>query len=104
MLQKYNNGLVLLFLLNLKSSSYHFNFFLFIYLFVFSFSIAKGKNLFVKLKLNLCIRSELLQGNDELILKKRAAKKWQQAHDKTLEETQMEAKSEPKTYMSTIDT
>lgn len=48
--------------------------------------------------------SELLQGNDELILKKRAAKKWQQAHDKTLEETQMEAKSEPKTYMSTIDT
>lgn len=93
MLQKYNNGLVLIFLLNLKSSSYHFNFFLHL-----SFCIQLFNSY------NLCIRSELLQGNDELILKKRAAKKWQQAHDKTLEETQMEAKSEPKTYMSTIDT
>lgn len=51
------------------------------------------------------LHSELLQGNDELILKKRAAKKWQQAHEqKSLEETHIESKAEPKTYMSMLDT
>ncbi|XP_062584538.1 leucine-rich repeat-containing protein 74B-like [Saccostrea cucullata] len=49
--------------------------------------------------------SELLQGNDELILKKRAVKKFMQANDqkKSLEETHAESKAEPKSYMSMLD-
>ncbi|XP_061174071.1 leucine-rich repeat-containing protein 74A-like [Saccostrea echinata] len=49
--------------------------------------------------------SELLQGNDELILKKRAVKKFMQANDqkKSLEETHADSKAEPKSYMSMLD-